>query len=153
MKIVSILIVLLTTTLGFAQLQTHTFEDAEKLSAYNPKPFVIFIHTSWCQYCKLMENTTFKNETLVNQLNKNFYFIALDAEGQQPIRFSNQIFKFKPKGIGSGIHELAEALAEKEGVVSYPTLAILDTDYSVLIQIQSFMDANALSNLLLQLQQ
>lgn len=31
---------------GFAQLKTYSFEEAEKLAKENPKPFVVFVHTS-----------------------------------------------------------------------------------------------------------
>jgi thiol:disulfide interchange protein len=50
---------------GFAQLKTYSFQEAEKLSAENPKPIVVFVHTSWCKYCKMMENITFKTQKLL----------------------------------------------------------------------------------------
>jgi thiol:disulfide interchange protein len=31
----------------------------------NPKPIVVFVHTSWCKYCKMMENITFKTQKLL----------------------------------------------------------------------------------------
>jgi thioredoxin-related protein len=49
---------------GFAQLKTYSFE-AEKLSAENPSPLLFFVHTSWCKYCKMMENITFKTQKLL----------------------------------------------------------------------------------------
>lgn len=153
MKSLITLVFLLLANQNFAQLRTHTFEQAEKLAKENPKPFFIFIHTSWCQYCKMMENTTFKNDAVVKQLNDNFYFIALDAEDQKPISFNNNDFTFKPKGIRSGVHELAEVLAKKDGVVSYPTVTILNTDYTILVQMQSFINSNDLSNLLSKLKE
>ena len=96
---------------GFSQLKIYSFEEAEKLSAENPKPFVIFIHTSWCNYCKMMEQSTFKNTEIITLLNTDFYFIALDAESKDAIFFNKQWFRFKPNGQKTGIHELATALA------------------------------------------
>lgn len=129
---------------NFAQLKMHTFEEAEKRSIENPKPFVIFIHTSWCKYCKMMQNSTFKNEEIIKQLNESFYFISFDAEDKSDITFNNHIFKYKPKGNNSGIHELAEALSNQ----TYPTITILNPAYDILVQIESFVNAKQLLNYL-----
>lgn len=145
MKKFLIVMFILIANQNFAQLKTHTFEQAEQLSIENPKPFVIFIHTSWCKYCKMMENSTFKNKEVIHRLNENYYFISFDAEDKNDISFNNHVFKFKPKGANSGIHQLAEALSNQ----TYPTITILNPDYTVLTQIESFVNAKQLLNYLL----
>lgn len=143
-----LLIFFWTMPSGFAQLKTYSFEEAEKLSKENPKPFIVFIHTSWCNYCKMMENSTFKNPEVIQLLNDNFYFISLDAEDKKNIHFNNHMFRFKPKGQNTGIHELATALATINSQVTYPTIAILQTDYSIVFQKQSFLNAKELHTVL-----
>lgn len=143
-----LLIFFWTIPSGFAQLKIHTFEEAEKLSKENPKSFVVFIHTSWCQYCKMMENSTFKNQEIITLLNANFYFISLDAESETAIHFNNHTFKFKPNGQNTGIHELATALATINSQVVYPTLTILQTDYSIVFQKHSFLKDEELITIL-----
>jgi thioredoxin-related protein len=129
---------------GFAQLKTHSFEEAEKLSKENPKPFVIFIHTSWCNYCKMMENSTFKNPEVIKILNTDFYFISLDVESKEDIHFNNNTFKFQPKGQNTGIHELATELATIDSQVVYPTLTILNPDFSLVFQKHSYLNTKEL---------
>ncbi len=129
---------------SLAQLKTHTFEEAEKLSKENPKPFVVFIHTSWCNYCKMMENSTFKNSEVIRLLNTDFYFISLDAESKEDIHFNNHNFQFKPNGQNTGIHELATALATIDSQVVYPTVTILEPDFSIVFQKHSFLNAKEL---------
>ena len=143
MKKFIILFFLLIANQNFAQLNTFTFEEAEKLSIKNPKPFVIFIHTDWCKICKMMQNTTFKNQE-IKELNQNFYFISFNAETKKDITFNNNKFKFKPKGNNSSVHELAEELSNQ----IYPTLTILNSDYSILTQIESFLNAKELLQIL-----
>jgi thioredoxin-related protein len=133
---------------GFAQLKTYTFEQAEELTKHQPKPLVIFVHTSWCNYCKMMENSTFKNPEIINLLNNDFYFISLDAESKEEILFNNHTFKFKPKGQNTGIHELATALATIDSEVIYPTITILESDFSILFQKHSFLNAKAMLTIL-----
>jgi len=144
MKKLLIIIVILFANQIFAQLNTHTFEEAEKLSIENPKPFVIFIHTNWCKICKIMENTTFKNKEIIQILNQNFYFISFNAEDKKEIKFNKNTFKFKPKGTNSGIHELAELLSNQ----TYPTITILQPDYSIVTQIESFANSKTLLQIL-----
>lgn len=129
---------------GFAQLKTYSFEEAEKLCKENPKPFVVFVHTSWCNYCKMMENLTFKDPEVIQFLNTDFYFIPLDAESKNDIHFNNYVFSFKPEGLNTGIHELATALATIDSQVVYPTVAILQTDFSIVFQKHSFLNAKEL---------
>lgn len=129
---------------GFAQLKTYTFEEAEKLCKENPKPFVVFIHASWCNYCKMMENLTFKDSEVIRLLNTDFYFISLDAESKNDIHFDNHVFQFKPNGQNTGIHELATELATIDSQVVYPTVAILQTDFSIVFQKHSFLNAKEL---------
>jgi thioredoxin-related protein len=133
---------------GFAQLKSYSFEEAEKLSVENPKPIVVFVHTSWCKYCKMMENITFKNPEVISILNKHFYFILLDAETKNDITFNDHTFKFKPTGPKTGIHELATALSLVDNQLAYPTITIIDRNYSILFQQQSYLKAKDLISIL-----
>ncbi len=92
-----------------------------------------------------MENSTFKDKEIIKQLNKNFYFIPFDAESKNEINFNNHTFKFKPNGTNSGVHELAASLSNQ----TYPTIAILYPDYTISVQIESFVNAKQLLNYLL----
>ena len=143
-----LLIFFWTIPSGFAQLKTHTFEEAEKLSKENPRPYVVFIHTSWCNYCKMMENSTFKNQEIITILNDNFYFISFDAESKDDIHFNNHTFQFIPKGQNTGIHELATALATINSQVVYPTVTILKSDFSIIFQKHSFLSGKELTAIL-----
>ena len=143
-----LLILFWTIPSGFAQLRTYSFEEAEKLSKENPKPIVVFIHTSWCKYCTMMENSTFKNQDIITLLNEKFYFISFDAEGKNTITFNNHTFKFKPTGLNTGVHELATELATIDTEVVYPTITVLDTDFSILFQKHSYLDSKTLISIL-----
>lgn len=92
----------------------------------------------------MMGNTTFKNKEVIQYLNQNFYFISFNAEGKKDINFNKNTFKFKPKGTNSGINELAELLSNQ----TYPTITILNPDYLILTQIESFVNAKTLLQIL-----
>lgn len=124
-----------------AQLQVHSFESIENKMIIAPRPLVVFIHTDWCIYCKNMENTTFKNNDIIQQLNENFYFASLNGESRATIHFLNKSFRFQPNGNKTGVHQLARELATVNNQIGYPTLAILNHKYEIIFQQQSFISA------------
>jgi thioredoxin-related protein len=147
-KIHLLLVLFCAIPSGFAQLKTHTFQEAEQLAIKNPKHIVVFIHTAWCTYCKMMENSTFKNKEVIATLNDNYYFVPFDAESTESITFNNHTFSFQPTGTKTGIHELATALATINGQVVYPTLTILDSKKSIIFQQHSVIRAVDLLSIL-----
>lgn len=143
-----ILFLFFCTFSGWSQLKTYTLSETEALEQQQSKPIFVFVHTSWCKYCKMMENSTFKNPEVIQLLNDNFYFVPLDAENKAPISFKNHTFKFKPKGKNTGVHELAEELGTVDGSITYPTFSILDKNNTILLQISEFTDAKTMITLL-----
>jgi len=117
--------------LGKAQLVTYQFEDLEKLEKENPKPIIIFVHTSWCKYCAMMEETTLQDSTVQNLLNEKVYFVSFDAEQKTPIQFLEKKFKYQPHGNDIGVHELAKELATTNGVLNYPTFVFLNQQFEI----------------------
>lgn len=147
-KIGFILLFTLFALPGFGQIKSYSFSEVEKLHEIAPKPIVVFIHTSWCKYCKLMENCSFKNQEIIQMLNENFYFVSFDAEEKLDIQFLNHTFAFKPTGQNTGIHELAIELATINNEVVYPTITILGSNYSILFQKHSFTNEKELKAIL-----
>lgn len=147
-KAAFIILIVMVMQSSFAQLKTYTFQEAELLSKENPKPIVVFIHTSWCNYCKIMEKSTLKNKEVIAQLNSNFYFVSFDAETKETITFNQNTFQFQPTGTNTGIHELATALATINKQVVYPTVTFLDVDKTIIYQQHSIISADNMMVLL-----
>jgi len=117
---------------SWGQLKTYTFEEVDNLK--EQKPIVVFLNADWCTYCKVMENTTFKNEKIISRLNDDFHFISFNGESKDAVTFQNQIFKYKSTGKNTGVHELAEALGTYKGKLLYPTTVILNTNKEIIFQ-------------------
>ena len=110
-------------------LTPQTLADSMRV---RPKPVLVKIYTDWCHYCKLQDLTTFQDKNVANQLNTDFYAVALNAESQEPVQLAGRTFKFQPTGPSSGVHELAVALARDEsGQVPYPTTVLLNDKLQV----------------------
>lgn len=133
---------------GFAQLNLVQFEQVDSLQKVEKRNVIVFIHTDWCKYCKVMHNKTFKNENVIKLLNDKFYFIDFDAEEKRKIVFNNATFDYKPNGSSSGIHELAVQLGTINGQISYPTLCVLNEKNEIIFQYSSFLNAKDLLKIL-----
>lgn len=55
-----------------------SFEDAILLANKENKPIIIDVWAEWCSACLEMKETTWRNTTLINYLNKNFISVKLD---------------------------------------------------------------------------
>jgi len=119
---------------GFAQLKQVTFEELEQLQKIEQRKVIVFVHTDWCHYCQQMWHSTFKNKELVALLNEKFYFVELNAEAERNITFNNQVFRFKPNGNNTGMHELAITLAQINNKVAFPSIVIINNVYETVFQ-------------------
>jgi thioredoxin-related protein len=77
-------------------------------------------------------------------MNKDFYFVELDAEEKKTITLNDYSFKHKKTGAHTGIHELAEQLATIDNTISYPTLCFLNEKYEIIYQQPDYVNAKQL---------
>ena len=133
---------------AFFQIISYKFEQLDSLQKAEKRNVAVFIHTNWCKYCQTMQNTTLKNDSIIEQLNKKFYLINLNAEQKKDIVFNGHTFKYKPTGINTGIHELAEQLATIDNKVAYPTISFLNTNNEIIFQYDQFINSTNLDIIL-----
>ncbi len=142
------LFILFSPKQSTAQLNTFRFEQLDSLLKVESRTVMVFIHTDWCRFCQAMKNTTFKNDAIIRKLNAAFYVVFLNAEEKRNIRFNKNIFKYKPNGVTTGIHELAEQLATEYSNVSYPTLCFLNEKLDIVFRYTQFASAKDLGVIL-----
>lgn len=124
------------------------FEKLEEKMRVQPRPVLFFIKTDWCRFCAMQLENTFTDKHVVNEIQRAFYAVSLDAEQRGDITFLKKRYRYKPTGPGSGYHELAEFLGKKEGTLSFPTTVILSESLQPLGQFPGFLNAADLLRLL-----
>jgi thioredoxin-related protein len=134
-----------------AQLKLVAFESLDSLQKMEKRPVVVFVHTNWCVYCGAMKNSTFKKKDVVQVLNDKFYFVSLDAEDRRTVHFNGHEFIFKPKGINSGVHELAEQLGTVDGMLGYPVVCFLNPRFEITYQHPGYLSPKEFLKLLKQI--
>lgn len=132
-------------------LNKLTFPQLEDSVEVIPKPIVIKIYTDWCVYCKLQDKQILKSDSLKELLNRNFYYLELNAEMEETLLFNNVKYDFKPNGLSGGVHTLAETLGSENGELSYPILVVLDSSYRILYRFKGLTSEKDLLRVLKEL--
>lgn len=139
--IVLLLIVFSSISLSTAQ-ETINWIPITQLEAElekEPRPVLIDVYTTWCGWCKRMDQTTFLDPEVVSFINTNYYAVKFDAESKETVSFLGNDFKFVAKG-RRGYNELAAALLD--GQMSYPSYVFLTSEIKILQVIKGFQDKN-----------
>lgn len=130
------------------QVEWIGFEKLEESLRQQPRPVLIFIHTGWCRFCAMQLENTFTDKDVVNEIQRAFYAVSLDAEKKDDITFLKKRYRYKATGHGSGYHELAEFFGKKDGTLSFPTTVILSESLQPVGQFPGFLNAADLLQLL-----
>jgi len=123
--------------LSFVQLQDSM--------SINPKPVLLKIETDWCVYCKMQEAQILKNDSLQQLLSSNFYFVKMDAESKEDIKFNGRTYSFHAV---NKVHYLAETLGTESGKLAYPVMIVLDNNYQVLYRNHGMVQSKDLYKIL-----
>lgn len=113
-----------------------SFETALELNKTTAKPILVDLYTDWCGWCKKMDATTYKNETIVKYINDNYYAVKMDGEGKKDITFKGKTFKFVQNG-KSKYHELAAAILK--GKMSYPSTAFFNVNQELIQSVPGYL--------------
>ena len=103
-------------------IKWYDFESAMDANEEDRKPIFIDIYTSWCGWCVKMDNSTFKDHSVVSYMNEHFYAVKMDAESKEAIVFKEKLYEAKTYG-NKTYNELAYNLLG--GKMSFPTFIVL----------------------------
>lgn len=106
-----------------AGLSWYSIDDLAQMNSLDGKRVLVDVYTTWCGWCKVMDQKTFTNPQVVEYLNDNFVLVKFDAEQREPVSFKGQTYEWMPAG-RRGVNKLA--LQMLNGRLGYPTLVYLD---------------------------
>jgi len=85
------------------------------------RPVFIDFYTTWCSYCKQLDETTLSDPRVQEKLARSYITVKIDADKNSD-------------------------LASKYGIYGYPTIIILNPDGQEIKRIEGYVDANTLLN-------
>ncbi len=106
------------------QFQTGSWSEVQALAKKENKPIFLYIHASWCGYCKKMKAKELIKPELGAVYNSKYINYSVDGE------------------VGDGI-----ALAKKYNVKGYPTMVYINPDGSMIKQTSGYKNAKQLLEL------
>jgi thioredoxin-related protein len=129
-------------------LKKYDFHQLDSLLSLEERPIAVFLHADWCKFCKNMKQTTFQNKEVIALLNNNYYFFSFDGENKNDVFFHNNLFRYQPLGRDNGKHELASSLGTINGELAFPTFVILNSEYEIIFQYNSFLTGTDMAGIL-----
>ncbi|MFK7050464.1 MULTISPECIES: thioredoxin fold domain-containing protein [Flavobacterium] len=146
------LLILLFTISSFGlyaqDINWLSLDDALAKQKRMPKPIFLNVYTDWHAPCKMMDKGTFQDADVVEYINRNFYAVKFNAEGNSRVNYLGNYFdnpNYDPERKGrNSTHELTKYLK----VPSYPTLYILDTRGNIKEVIEGAKDPTELLHIL-----
>ena len=118
-------------------IQWHSMQEALVLNAKLPRKFIIDVYTDWCGWCKVMDKSTFTDTSVAHLINKYYYAVKFNAEGNDTIVMQGNTFVNTNAGKRGGTHPLAQSLLN--GKMSYPTTVYLDENLAMLSPVAGYL--------------
>jgi len=102
-------------TAGSKEIVWSGYTEGMKKAKETGKPVMVDFYTTWCKWCKTLDETTYKDADIVRMLNNDFIAIKVNAESTAKIMEDGK--------------EMTEAdLAKKLQVSGFPTIWFFDKD-------------------------
>lgn len=145
MKKIFILTFIMAANFMFAQqndkiaIKWMTIEEATKAQVVQPKKIMMDAYTVWCGPCKMLDKNTFQNPDVVKYINKNYYAVKFNAEGNSVVNFKGMTFEntnYDPakKNKRNSSHNFSQYLS----ISAYPTIVFLDENADLIAPIKGY---------------
>lgn len=140
MKKLILLLAFLTVGVSSAQkINWMSMDEALAAQAKNPKKIFVDMYTSWCGPCKMLDRDTFSNKDVIAFVNKNFYAVKFNAEGNDIVNYQDNKFdnpKYDPAKAKR--RNSQHRFATHMGVRAYPTVLFLDEQGNLINRVKSY---------------
>jgi len=122
-----------------AKIQWIDMKELADLNAKKPKKVFVDMYTSWCGWCKKMDQSTFINPVIVDYMNKNYYAVKFNAERKDEVEFKGKKYvNANPSG-GRSSHQLAQLMLNNR--MSYPSFVFLDENMDMITVVPGYRKA------------
>ncbi|MBO3115733.1 thioredoxin fold domain-containing protein [Winogradskyella sp. DF17] len=117
-----------------------TIEEAIALQKNEPRKIIMDVYTNWCGPCKLLDKNTFHNPDVVDYINKNYYAVKFNGEGNSNVTYKENTFanpNYDPAKANrrNSAHEFTRYLR----VSAYPTMVFFDEEANFIAPISGYL--------------
>lgn len=138
-------VLLVSLSIKAQEIQWVSLDEALALQKKKPKKIMMDVYTSWCGPCKMLDKNTFHNPDVVDYVNKYYYAVKFNGEGNQVVTFDNKTFEnpgYNPANANrrNSAHQLTSYLQ----VSAYPTIVFLNEEGKMLAPIRGYQNPQGL---------
>ena len=134
-----ILFIFSVSALQAQEIKWMSMNEALAAQKKDPKKIFVDAYTEWCGPCKMLDKNTFSNKDVAAYINKHFYAVKFNAEGNEVITFKDKVFKnpgYDPERKGrNSVHQFTQAM----GVSAYPTMVFFDENAGYLSPVSGYL--------------
>jgi len=107
----------------YTAIEWLDFETAIDRNKVDKKYIFIDMYTDWCGWCKKMDATTFKQQSVIDFMSENFYAVKMNPESKEAVAYKEVLYESKTFG-QKMYNELAVNLLA--GKMSFPSFVVLN---------------------------
>jgi thioredoxin-related protein len=111
-----------------------SLEEVNMKMKEEPRPVLIDLYTSWCYWCKVMDQKTYSDPKVIRYVNEHFYTIKLNAETTEPITWNGTSYKYNQ---GNKVNDFS--LYVTQGQLAFPNTVIFPDIRQAPASIPGFM--------------
>jgi len=135
----TILFIFISCQIYSQEINWVTLDQALEFQKKNPKNIIMDVYTNWCGPCKLLDRNTFKNKDVSSFINKYYYAVKFNAEGDSEVNYDGRVFtnpNFQPDKTQrrNGTHQLTRYL----NVSAYPTIIFMDKNSDLITYVRGY---------------
>jgi len=141
MKKLFILFILITASVSAQEINWMSMKDALAAQKKNPKKIFMDVYTNWCGPCKLLDKKTFHNTDVVNYVNKHFYAVKFNAEGNEEFEYQGHTFTNPGYKEGRRGRNSSHVFANSLKIAGYPSMVFFDEESNIIFPITGYYKA------------
>lgn len=144
--VTTVFILLIALSFSHAQqINWVSFEEALQLQKKNPKKIMMDVYAVWCGPCKMLDKNTFQNKDVADYVNKHYYAVKFDAQGNSTETYKGKTFtnpNYDPAKAKTrnGTHQLTMFLQ----VSAFPTIVFFDEQGEYITPIRGYQNPQQL---------
>ncbi len=96
------------------EINWYSYDKGITAGKAEKKKIFLHFYADWCGYCKVMNNTTFKDAAVVSYLNQNFISIKVNSDQERELAQ-----RYKVRGLPTNwfLKETDEKIANRPGYI------------------------------------
>ena len=139
------MVCILSVSTGYcssSKILWHSYDDGLALVEKEQKKLLISFYSDRCDFCKVMDEETFKDPAIVSYINKNFIPIRINSDKD---RKTAEIFKVRGLPDTWFMSETKEVIGHRTGFIPADTMILvlkfINTNSYKNMSFKSFVDS------------